>query len=435
MTVQIEDRDADRRMVASTLTSWLPQALFYPLRGHGALTILLITLLLGLGLRGPVALIALILGTLWTAHYAIRVIEHTSLGHATPPRLTGDALMLASRSTWAALLAPALLLTLYLRDLHAVFWPLALLLPAHWIALGTTRSLIAACHPLRLLQIVALSSPTYLIVCALLACAAWLGRWLQYEMGSLLLIAIWLYLLFAGCHLLGFMAYLRHERLGVGVQVLRPTQAAALEVEQNARLDALMERLKPLHAAREYEAAARLMLDTAPGPADARRFHEQLHERLKAASMRGLALTQAARMIAFLLDRKLVDRALDIFENALDLDSRFRVESALQLAPLAERALDTHQHALLARLLDAAQTQFAGDPALRLLDLVRVREAFDHRRDEAATRALLAGIGPLDTHPQSAALRAYAQALAVPRAPAAPAPPVPRANSDGHPLA
>lgn len=434
MTVQLEDRAADMRMVASTLGSWLPQALLYPLRGHGPLTILLITLLLGLGLRGLVTLIALILGTLWAAHYAIRIIEHTSLGHATPPRMTGDALMLANRMTWSALLAPALLLTLYLRDLHAAFWPLALLLPAHWIALGTTRSLIAACHPLRLLQIVALSSPTYLAVCALLAGAAWLGQWLHHEMGSLLLIAIWLYLLFAGCHLLGFIAYLRHERLGVGVQVPRPTPTQALEREQAARLDSLIEQLRPLHAARQFEAAAKAMLGVVPGPADARRFHEQLYERLKAMHARGLALTQAARMIAFLLDRKLVDRALEIFENALDLDPRFRVESALHLPPLAERALESRQHALLARLLASAEAQFAGDPALRLLDLVRVREAFDHRRDEAAARALLAGIGPLESHPNRAALLAYTQALAVPRTPQAPTQPGPAANPDVRPL-
>lgn len=417
---QVDDPVADRRLASSTLTAYLPSVLLYPLRGHAPPTILLVTLLLGLGLRGLVTLVPLLLGVLWTAHYAIRVIEHTSLGHATPPRLSAEALMLADRYTWSALLLPAVLVVLYLRDAYAAFWPLALLLPAHWIALGTTRSLVHACNPLRLLQIIALSAPAYAAVCALLAGAALLGHWLQQELASLLLIAIWLYLLFAGSHLLGFIAYLRHERLGIGVQVTRPTRAQALEQEQQARLDALMDQVRGLHAKREFEAAAQRIRDTAPGPADARRFHEQLYERLKAIPARGLALTQAARMIAFLLDRRLIDRALEIAENALDLDERFIPESVLHLPPLAERALDTRQHALLARLLSAADRHFAGDAALRLLDLVRVREAFDHRRDEATARALLARIGPLDAHPHGATLRAYAQALAVERTDPAP---------------
>ncbi|MGH8517614.1 MAG: hypothetical protein ACREUE_09150, partial [Panacagrimonas sp.] len=393
------------------LSGYLPRVWIYPLRGHGPAVILLITAILALGSTGLVALVPLIVGVLWTAHYAVRVIERTSLGRATPPRLTGEALMLADGFTWSTLFLPGVLIALYLSQARVALGILLLALPAHWIALATTRSLVAACHPLRLLHIAAVTGPAYLAVCALLAGSALLGKWLGGHMASLLLIAAWLYLLFAACHLLGFVAYLRHERIGFGVEVRRPSRTDELETEQAHTLDTLVQAIRTLHAIPDDAAAARLMLSTLPGQADARRFHEDLYERIKAIPARGLALTQAARLISFLLDRKLADRALEIFENAMDLDPRFRVESSLQLAPLADRALMNRQRALIDRLLDNARSQFADDPAIRLLDRVRVRALFEIDRNEDAARAALIAIGDISGHPHAADLRTYERIL------------------------
>lgn len=392
---------------------YLPRVLLYPLRAHAPPTILLITLMLGFGSGGLVGLPLLVIGALFLAHYAIRVIEQTSLGHATPPRLTGEALMLADGFTWSALLAPGLLLSLHFRGADAVLALLAMLLPAHWTALATTRSLASALNPLRWAQIMWVTGPGYLAVCVLALAAVLAGRWLSAQFSSLLLVGVWLYLLFAGCHLLGFLAYHRHERLGVGVQVERPQQRRerTLALEQAQRIEQLVADISVRQTAGDPDAAAKLLLDAVPGAADARQFHELLYERLKHAQLRGPALTQAARMIAFLMDRKLAGRALEIFENALDRDDRFQPESPLHYPPLAEHALETRQYALLSRLLGSAVERFPDDPALRLLDLVRLRERYDHQRDEAGARALLADLGDLDRHPQGAALRGYAQAL------------------------
>lgn len=407
----IEDEDGDRRMVASSLSGYLPRVWVYPLRGHSPPVILLITALLALGSAGLVALVPLIVGVLWTAHYAVRVIEHTSLGRATPPRLTGEALMLADGFTWSALFLPGVLIALYLSGERLAFGVLLLALPAHWIALATTRSLVAACHPLRLLHIAAVTGSAYLIVCGLLAGSALLGQWLAGQLASVLLIALWLYLLVAACHLLGFVAYLRHERLGIGVQVRRPSRTDELEAEQAHTLDTLVQAIRTLHAIPDDAAAARLMLSTLPGSTDARRFHEDLFDRIKAIPARGLALTQAARLITFLLDRKLADRALEIFESAVDLDSRFQVESALQLAPLAERALLNRRRALIERVLDNARSQFAADPAIRLLDRVQVQTLFEIDRNEDAARAALTALGDFSGHPHAADLRTYDRIL------------------------
>ena len=407
------DPQADRRMAASTLAAWLPQVALYPLRGHCAPVILLVALLLGIGGSSITALVPLIVGSLWTAHYAVRVIETTSYGHATPPRLTGDALSLTDGFTWSALVAPALLLVLHLEGARIAVWVLAALLPAHWIVLATTRSLVAASHPAQLVSAIGATGAVYAAVCAMLVGAALIGDWMSRHVPGFLLIGTWLYLLFAGCHLLGFVAYQRHERLGIGVQVERPTVAREREAEQARRLDVLLGEIAALHAAGQDEAAAQRMRDTLPGPADARRFHEELYDRLKSIPARGLALTQAARMIAFLIDRRLLDRALEIHENALDLDSRFRAESVLHLRPLAERALETRQAALLSRLLDCAQASFAGDAALRLLDSLRIRLHLELERDEVAARAALEALGNLDGHPNAAELRTYARVLAI----------------------
>lgn len=410
----LEDHDADHRMVSSTLPRYLPRVWIYPLLGHGLLVILLITILLGIGTASLVALLPLILGVSFTAHYTVRVIERTSLGRATPPRLTGDALLLADGLTVSTLAAPSVLMALYFDGHRVIVAVLLLALPAHWVALATTRSLIAACHPISLFRVVWVIGPAYLAVCLLLTGAVLLGQWFAARLSSLVLIAAWLYLLVASCHLLGFVAYLRHERLGHGVQVRRPSRADDLEAQQARTLDTLVQAVRTLHSAGDDAAAARLMLSVPPGPADARRFHEALFERIKAIPARGLALTQAARMISFLLDRKLVDRALDVFESAMDLDPRFQVQSPFELVTLAERALMNRQRALIGRILDSAQQRFADDPAIRLLDRVRIRTLVEIDRDEATARTALLSMGNLDEHPHSADLRTYARILGVP---------------------
>lgn len=423
-------------MVGSrSLLNYLPRALIYPLREHAPPAILLMTLMLGFGSASLAALPLLIVGTLILSHYAIRVIEQTSLGHALPPALGADALMLADRFTWSAMFAPAVLLSLHFRGADLAVAALAFVLPAHWLALGTTRSLWTSLNPLRWAQIILVTGPAYLGLCLLAGGAVWAGRWLSAEWSSLLLIAIWLYLLLLGAHLLGYLAYQQHERLGIGVQVERPDvqRARETEREQGRRVADLVADLGALHRAGDPAGAVRRLSEAVPGTADAHRFHEALYERLKLTAMRGLALTQAARLITLLLDRRLLDRALQIVENALDRDPQFRLESVLQYPPLAERALQSRQYALLARLIESAEGGFSADPGLRLLDLVRVRERFDHHRDEAGAQRLLDALGPLEQHPQSTALRAYAQALALAPLRAEPHPPGGAANPSSPP--
>lgn len=405
------DAAADRRMSTSSLSAYLPWVWVYPLRGHGPPVILLISLLLGLGSASLVALVPLIVGVLWTAHYAVSVIGHTSQGHATPPRLTGDSLMLADGLTWSVLFLPGVLIAVYLGGHPVVVWVLLPALPAHWIVLATTHSLPAACHPVRLVRVAWVTGPAYLAVCLLLAGSVLVGKWFGSRLSSLLLIAAWTYLLVAACHLLGFVAYLRHERLEMGVHVRRPSRTDDLEAEQARTLDTLVQAIRTLHSAHDDDAAARLMLMVLPGPADARRFHEDLFERIKAIPARGLALTQAARLITFLLDRKLADRALEVFESAADLDPRFEVHSAFQLAMLADRAFQNRHRALIERILLNARSRFADDPAIRLLDRAWIRTLVEIDRDEAAARTALLSMGDLDRHPHSADLRPYARIL------------------------
>lgn len=415
----IDDRDplADPRMAASSALAYLPRFLLYPLRGHAPLTILCVTLLLGLGLRGPAALFAGILGCWWAAHYAVRVIEHTSYGHARPPRLDGEALMFGQPLTLAALALPMGLIALHLQGHAVAFWTLALLAPAHWIVLATTRSPLAALHPLRLLRAIVVTGSGYVAACGLLVACALLGQGLANHLSSLLLIGIWLYLLIGACHALGFLAYQRHERLGLGVRVARPTRDAHAQVEQQRRVDALLNALRADLVAGRQAAAAERLWQAAPGPGDPRAFHEALYDGLKGLSARGLALTQAARMIGFLLDRRDLDRALWIFENALDLDARFRPESVLQLPVLAEHAWRTRQFDLLHRLFEVADRHFGKDPALRLLDGLRLRDSLDRRGDETTARRVLDRAGPLDRHPLRTELEGYARALARPGPP------------------
>lgn len=407
----VNDPDADQRMVRTSVPAYLPQVLLYPLRGHCPPVILLGAVFIGFGSLSLLAIVALIVGLSLVTHYAIRILENTSQGHARPPMLTIEAIQLSDGFTWSALAAPAALLALSANGQDGIALLLALFVPAHWIALATTRSFVAACNPLRWLHILWVTAPSYGLACAFALGAHALGHWAQSELSSFLVIGVWLYLLFAGCHLLGFVAYHRHERLGVGVQIERPTEERARFAEQSERLDTLIQGIERCLSQRDPEGAAKLLFETPPGPADARLFHEELYDRLKTRRFAGLALAQAARLITCLLEKRLLARAAEVLENAFDLDARFRPEQARELSALAAYAIDHGPPGLRDRIFQCRSRHFADDPAAEPIDVIQLRDLIELRKDREAARKVLEKLGDFSTRDDANTIRIYAREL------------------------
>lgn len=178
---KVIDEAADDRMAgARSVAAYAPRILVYPLRGYCLPVLLLGTLLVWILVQtlqafvsgepyGIVAallrIVVVVTGCSWLLTYILRVIEFTASGHATPPPMTADTLQNAALWLMRALPYPAAVLSL----VFAVFEPLpqlawafaglgVLLWPAHALSLATQGSAWAAVNPLRLLQIVLLTS-------------------------------------------------------------------------------------------------------------------------------------------------------------------------------------------------------------------------------------------------------------------------------------
>lgn len=417
---RIIDPIADERMARSGLRQYWPRVLLYPLRGFSPGVMVAVALLASLGWFGGIMSV-LVAATAfsWAIYYGFRVVEHTSLGHALPPALDGGAALLLNGRTLGALVYPTLLLGLSLagpqvdsRLTGAVLAILAAGWPAHWLILAAGCGLLAALHPAQCIHVVHVLGRTYLVVSAVLlgsmAAVSRLAPMLPVPLAILLGLYLWL----AFCHLIGFVAYQHHEQIGLGVNVARPSEESDRRQLFDEDLKMLMQTLTPLAGARNWQGAGERLFKQTGSLHDAREWNEALLERFKDRRWRPLILAQSARLITVLVQRQRLDRALDIVQDALDLDAGFRLESPQQLLPVAERALESRRSELFDRLVTSASVNPLDAEAAADLDLLRVRSLVDFRIDDQKAREL---IGELVSRPgghrRAAQLLAYQRAL------------------------
>lgn len=355
-----EERQADRRLAGTpSLTAYWPDVLRYPLRGYAPWILLLAApmvwqcvslmqvfmapVLDGRAVSFVRLLPALLITGVLLLYYLLRIVEHSAEGHGLPPKLDGASLTSGWTVLLQVLLYPTLLLMLCAKPEHAAvaefitalglwFWP------AHFLILATERELPRALNPLRWLQVMLTLGREYFLL--------WLALWgsvlLMRELGSRYygagVCAVGLYLIFALCHLIGYMAYHRHKALGFRVSVRDPL-TEDMEQEQARRLDLVLKRSRDCLQAGDAKAAVAALLAVPPGPANVLAFHEDLLGKLHLRGDTVLIHTQARRMITFHLNAKRSERALEIYESCVNRDRYFDVESPAQLLPLANAAL------------------------------------------------------------------------------------------------
>lgn len=426
------DRLADRQLAGTPrLTAYWPDVLRYPLRGYAPWVLLLATpmvwqcvslmqvffspVLDGRAVSFVRLLPALVITGVLLLYYLLRIVEHTAEGHGLPPRLDGAALTNGWTVLVQVLLYPALLLMLCakLESTVAVeiFTALALWFwPAHFLILASERELPRALNPLRWLQVMLTLGRAYFLL--------WLALWgsvlLMRELGDRFygagICAVGLYLIFALCHLLGYMAYHRHQALGLRVGVRDPV-AEDMEQEQARRLDLALKRSRDGLQAGDQQAAIAALLAVPPGPANVLAFHEDLLARLHVRGETELIQAQARRMITFHLNAKRSERALEIYESCLHRDRYFEVETPSQWLPLASAALAQKFEALFERIVRHALAEHPAHAVALDLQVLRIRHCLDTQHDEEQARKWLE---PLLVNPPPAhrlQLEALAQRL------------------------
>lgn len=415
------DEAADRRMAETpSLAAYLPYILAYPLRGHGPAVWLMLTIMLWFGMQSVMGIAMFAIAAPWTFHYAEAVIDQSALGRATPPNFGGDMIYLGGMRAMQPLVGALPIVGAYVLTLDAgrgsqlvLIAASALLYPAFLLVLAAEGNLYSALNPLRAVKTMFSIGAPYFLVCGLLGGVAALAI---YAVGSLALfgaLLVTIYLLMVVFHLLGYVAFHNHEKLGLLLKRPPPTDESRALEAQGERLKAVLSRIDT--AATPEEGYKALLAENVI-PGDPRLFHEELFEQLQhkgqvQAKREPLLHAQGARLIGVLLRGKRAARALDIAETCYDFHRDFQFEVPAHAVELAQLALQQKRLGLFRRLTHDAAARYGADPAAVSLAFLTARDAYENGHDEARARDILQPLLMHVGHPWARQIAAYARAL------------------------
>lgn len=425
--MKLRDDEADARLARTPqVLAYLPWILRYPLSGNCLGVIVMLSLFGALSLKSSMVLPPplpdtglplLVITSIWTLFYLMRVIECSAQGYATPPPMGADVVYLSPLLIFRILLLPALYLNaaLWLAPQYpaapSLFGALAALtVPVYWLILATEDDLAAALNPLRGIAVVLTLGWPYMLACGLLTLLVLMLQTLWGSWATAPLIALAAYLLYASCHLLGYLAYHQHQRLGLQVAVRHPDEVAR-EREQKDRIDALLVRIENCLLNHDERGAAREIEAETGGPVSVRQSFEDLFTRLLSRGTPLLQHTAGRKLITALLAEQRKERALEVAETCLNKNAHFEPATVLELEQLARQALAGKYLQTFERLLHHLDERYPGDPFLITAQFLRAQARAEQQNDEAGALALLQPLLAHTRHPLHSRIAGYARAL------------------------
>lgn len=416
----MRDHAADRRMADTpSLRAYLPRILHYPLSGHALPALIMFTVFLWIGLQSIMGIALLAIVSPWVFHYAEAVIERTAQGQATPPQFGGDMIFLGGLAALRPLLGIALILGAWYWARESGPWHAAgalavgaFLFPAFMLLLTVQNSVAAALNPVQLLQVIVGAGLAYPAVCLLLALAAAGVVLLASGAGLAMTLFVLIYTWLMVCHLLGYVAYHRAEKLGLAVKPHLAADERIKQEQQQTRLTALLAKIDRALAENNPQAAGAALFAEPGGPANVLLFHEELFQQMERRRHAGLLHAQGQRLITLLLLHKRAAQALDAAETCFDAHPDFAPAAPEQAVLLAEQALQAKRLGLFERLERGSATRYAGQPAAVSMAFLKAKYWYEHRRDETQARETLKPLLAHTGHPQHRQIAAYARALA-----------------------
>ena len=419
--VRLDDPEADQLMAATPeLLLYLPKILWYPLRGYG----LMVTITFGvalwiIGYAGVWGIPAagIIFG--WMGYYFMDVVQRTAMGHAIPPPMGSEVMFQGDKlrlGMLVAYLGGVVLLALSARHAGEKGLTVAIicagiyLLPAYLAALALQQEAYMALNPWTLVKFLWHTGFAYALAALLLAAVGFAGIGLAGHLSAITSDLLLVYGLIFVCHMVGFVAYHRQDALGIAVAVEKPTEETRAAVEQAQRLGTLLKAMdKHLEAKDPRSARDALLREDASDVANPRAFQEELFEALRLRHQDDLSLVQGARLMELLVREKRLPRALDIYEQCLDVSKDFLPPPTL-IPSLAEQAFRDKRMALFARIADTVQAARPnGDEAVSIQFLKA--QGLVQQKQDAAALALVTPLLQRSNHPWAARIQALHKAL------------------------
>ena len=420
--LRLDDPEADQLMAATpSLFAYLPQLIRYPVRGYATG----VTLVIGvafwiLGYSGIFGIAAAGVMFGWMGFYLIKVVEETALGHAIPPPLGIDALYQTDQVRLLVIVVyvfAVVALTAGAAHNGAVGEALLLcaagvyLLPALVASLALQPTLLSALNPWSLLRFMYYTGWPYPVACLLLAGMGAATVLLAGHVAGAFSDMCVVYGLIFVCHLVGYVIYHRHEELGIAVMVQKPTDESRAREVQERRQRTLLTHIDARLEAKDTQAARdELLAENGADLINPRLFHEELFEALCLRHQDALSMVQGARLMDVLMREKRVHRALEIYEQCLDLSADFEPQPLAFTVPLAEQALQGQRQSLFERIAAGVRTRHPGSDEAAALQFLQARLMAERKQDDAAL-ALVEPLLARQNHPWRARIVALHTAL------------------------
>lgn len=394
----MEDRYRSRARATAPAPFWTRTRAIalYPLCGSALWTLIALTLC---NLVVLVPLVGWIIAAfVWLAIYksAFQILRHTADGHLDAPERVfevGDGTVLRLFLLMILMVIPVILVGVLTRSQLLTGLMLAamtFLQPGCVISLALDGSLRRALNPAVSLGLATRIGWPYLAAFGLLfviqtsalTAKRWLTEYLPPVVDHLAASAVSIWGLFAAYHLMGYLVYQYHERLGFEPETL----TSSAPIDPDARL---LEEAEAMVRDGHTDEALQTLRGAVRSRAVSLPVHELYHRLLLQHSRADESREHARQYITRLIDEDQQRRALAVMRTMLDQYADFVPARADHAASLAERARLAGQHQLASDILlamlkvwpDSPQApQWALDAAMLLA------ERFG--RDEEA-RALL----------------------------------------------
>ena len=380
----------------------MPQIFAYPFKSACLITMGLVGVLYGLGLLIPLLGLFLVIAA-WVVLYkfAYNVLDATARGWTEPPQIQrggnswvlvktfGLFIMLGFGVAAIAIVtgSPVLVAT------AVVFVVLAL--PAAIITLAISNSLLSALNPGTWVSIMQSVGFPYFIASLLLfmlSVSQGMAESIVLRLfgpsipGQIGIFLIGAYFLVASFHLMGYLVYEHHDKLGVEQEVSAADRARAA----NPDLSPLLQDLEGLVAEGEVDDAIEMVRKELSQNGLQPDEHDRYRKLLRLQGQTDELLAHSRSYISTLLyGLEQPKKAMSIAEEALRMDSTFQPEDPRQVRELARLADQYNHHELVIRVTSYFGKQHPKHPHLPENYFLGAKALFEGRGDEQKALKIL----------------------------------------------
>ena len=397
----------------------IPRFFIYPFN-LTALAYIMVLALLSVVLFKPNLLAMLMQVVLFLVflRYAYAVLNHTALGHMTPPpvniSMVTDGLEMPFKQLGVYIFMGIVvaLLSSFLGAVVATIYLVVMLvcIPATAMVIAIENSFVRAINPLALISIVTRIGWSYLILCIFLL-ILWGGTSVvmevlgggQRSIHVLLLVynLVSMYFLLVMYHMMGYVIYQYHEELGFQVEIDAEEQP---ELRQRAGAVGIT----PAHHPVIGEAEITVLQDGLAKNALDLEIQERLHKLLKIGKQTKLLVETAPVYICNLLAQNHARKAADVYADAFAVAPAFKLTAPEQVFPIASELKQAGRAKAALAAMDGFAKQFPAHNDIPKLYFLAAKVLCENFKQDQKARGILEQLlARYPQHPLGADIRQY----------------------------